>query len=115
MALPFSEFARDMREIVDKTRDSLAEPYRNAVSERHRAAFDVAPVGSMNELGPSIIATEVFGITQDGFYWGTPLDYARDYAEYRESSIGEPLLYADPILADAIWTIWSEHVFSEFE
>jgi hypothetical protein len=115
MALPFDEFVRDIRHAASRsTIGALAEEYREAVSKRHRVAFEAAPVGSMEDLGPSIIATEVWGTTSDGFFWGTPLGYARDHARFREAALGEPLLYADPELADIIFAIWTDAVFSEF-
>lgn len=115
MPIAFRELERDLRRARrEATVFARAEDFRRIVSRRHADAFASVPVGNMNDLGPAIIATEVWGVTEDGFFWGSDNDYARDHAAFREAVLGEPLLYADPVLADRIFENWSEAVFVGF-
>lgn len=111
MATP-KDFVADLGQAIESANPvALSDAFGEVVSKRHAAAFDIVPVGDGELLGPSIVNLEFWQTDADGFTFGTPIDFARFYAAWRERNLGEPLLYADPTLATAVFDVWADATF----
>lgn len=111
MASSLPQDIKDARKAAEDL-TPIEDDIKRLVSRRHAAEFRKEPVGDMRTLGPSVVNLQVWEMSSDGFTFGTMVDYAEDYADFRESELGEPLLYLDDELSDQIFDLWAEHVFS---
>lgn len=100
---------RGVREASNRTVWNKVARYH--VARHHSEQFAIAPVGKMDDLGPSIVNLEVWDKSGSGFEHGTLVPYAEDHAAWRLRELGQPLLYLDDSLSDKLWDSWCESVF----